>query len=112
MLGEADGGIGAEGEAGQAGAIEVRGFQPCGAQQPVQCAPDPPMRAVDGIAFIRHRNGCGDDDTLIALPHHRRFNARVSIAWPASSKARTLSRSTPRWILLVEVTGMVSTKAT
>jgi hypothetical protein len=115
MLGETDGGIRPQGKAGNAESVEVFRAQAGVGQQRVQRTADPPMRAVDGEALVGNGDGNGGDHAVIrrATAHAVRcFIARVSMqvgfarAWDARSFI------TPRWILLVDVSGRVSTKTT
>ena len=67
MLGEADRGVGADGEARQRQAVDVGAAQAGTLDHLAHGAADPPVRGVGRIAPVRDGDRCGDDDAVVGL---------------------------------------------
>ena len=67
MLGEADRGVGADGEARQRQAVDVGAAQARLLDHLAHGAADPPVRGVGRIAPVRDGDRCGDDDAVVGL---------------------------------------------
>ena len=117
MLDQAHGGIGRQRETGHAQAVYVRLGHAGLPDQRAQCAPQPPVGGVRGIALVRDRDGQGRHDAVIAQAAHRGASWRffmpvVSTQRAVPGKVGASAFISPRWILLVVVSGRLSTNAT
>ncbi len=117
VLGQAHGGVGRQGEAGDAQAVDIVLGQARAAQQFGQRPSKPIMGGVRAVTHIgqrdRHRHG----HAVIGSPLHawlsgRFFRARVSKQRGVPGRVGAQVFISPRWILLVVVSGRLSTKAT
>ena len=68
MLGQADRGVGADGEARQRQAVDVGALEARTLDHLAHRAADPPVSGVGRIAPVRDGDRCGDDDAVVGLP--------------------------------------------
>ncbi|MOA30089.1 hypothetical protein D3C78_1511430 [compost metagenome] len=117
VLDQTHGGVGRKREAGHAQAVDI-GLGHAGLpDQRAQRAAQPPVRGVSGIALVWNGDGQGRHDAVVSQAAHRAgswrfFMALVSMQRAVPGKVGASAFISPRWILLVVVSGRLSTNAT